>query len=246
MQTNDQVFYQGNNGKAVLLIHGITSGAAQMIPMARFLNDHGYSVWCVNLAGHGTYPQDLLHTKCEDFISKAEYDYAYLKQSFDTIFVGGLSTGGLLSLYLAAKHPEIAGIISVSSPLRLVEGTFMTAEYPPEQVYFHRPMEGKVGIFRQYHIHYEDIAICTFKELQRLTEIVSGEGILESIKCPAIVIQAKDDCVADPTSAPEIYERIASKKKELYTPEYGEHNIVLTSARHEAFERAAAFINEIR
>ena len=45
MQTNDQVFFQGNNNKAVLLIHGITSGAAQMIPMARFLNDYGYSVW---------------------------------------------------------------------------------------------------------------------------------------------------------------------------------------------------------
>lgn len=55
MQTNDQKFYEGTNGIAVLLIHGITSGAAQMIPMAKFLNDYGYSVWSVNLAGHGTY-----------------------------------------------------------------------------------------------------------------------------------------------------------------------------------------------
>lgn len=56
MQTNDQKFYEGTNESAVLLIHGITSGAAQMIPMAKFLNDYGYSVWSVNLAGHGTYP----------------------------------------------------------------------------------------------------------------------------------------------------------------------------------------------
>lgn len=27
MQTNDQKFFQGSNGKAVLLIHGITSGS---------------------------------------------------------------------------------------------------------------------------------------------------------------------------------------------------------------------------
>ena len=72
MQTNDQKFFHGNNGKAVLLIHGITSGAVQMVPMAKFLNDYGYSVWCVNLAGHGTFPQELLHTSCEDFIAKAE------------------------------------------------------------------------------------------------------------------------------------------------------------------------------
>ena len=79
MQTNDQKFYEGTNGSAVLLIHGITSGAAQMIPMAKFLNDYGYSVWSVNLAGHGTYPEDLLHTTCEDMIRKAENDYQYLK-----------------------------------------------------------------------------------------------------------------------------------------------------------------------
>lgn len=49
MQTNDQKFYEGTNGSAVLLIHGITSGAAQMIPMAKFLNDYGYSVWSETL-----------------------------------------------------------------------------------------------------------------------------------------------------------------------------------------------------
>ena len=55
MHTNDQKFYEGTNGSAVLLIHGITSGVAQMIPMAKFLNDYGYSVWSINLARHGTY-----------------------------------------------------------------------------------------------------------------------------------------------------------------------------------------------
>ena len=100
MQTNDQKFFHGNNGKAVLLIHGITSGAAQMVPMAKFLNDYGYSVWCVNLAGHGTFPQELLHTSCEDFIAKAEYDYKYLRKHFDTVYVGGLSTGGLSLIHI--------------------------------------------------------------------------------------------------------------------------------------------------
>lgn len=245
MQTNDQVFFQGNNNKAVLLIHGITSGAAQMIPMARFLNDYGYSVWCVNLAGHGTFPEELLHTSCEDFINKAEYDYQYLKKHFDTVYVGGLSTGGCLSLYLAAKHPEIAGIIPISSPLRLLPGTFMTDTYPPEQIYFHRPMEGKIGLFKQYHIHYEDIAVAIFKELERLMAILREDGLIEKINCPAIVIQAKDDAVADPSSAPEIYKRLASQKKELYTPDYGEHSIVLTEGRHEAFRRTAMFLESI-
>lgn len=58
--------------------------------------------------------EDLLHTTCENMIIKAENDYQYLKKHYDKVFVGGLSTGGCLSIYLAAKHPEIAGIIPVS------------------------------------------------------------------------------------------------------------------------------------
>lgn len=245
MQTNDQVFFEGINGKAILLIHGITSGAAQMIPMARFLNDYGYSVWSVNLAGHGTYPEDLLHTTCEDMLSKAEYDYLYLKKRYNKVFIGGLSTGGCLSLYLANKYPEISGIIPISAPLRLVKGTFITNTYPEDQIYFHRSMDGKVGLFKQYHIHYEDIAVSIFNELDRLTKLLLEDGFIEKIECPTIVIQAKDDAVADPTSAPEIFSRLSSKNKALYTPEYGEHNIVLTEGRHEAFRRVAAFIDGI-
>ena len=41
MKLNNQFFLEGTNGKAVLLMHGITSGAQQMMPMARFLNDYG-------------------------------------------------------------------------------------------------------------------------------------------------------------------------------------------------------------
>ena len=106
-------------------------------------------------------------------------------------------------------------------------------------------MEGKVGLFKQYHIHYEDIAIRIFNELERLMAVVREEGFLEKVTCPAMVIQAKDDAVADPESAGEIFRRIASEKKELYTPDYGEHNIVLTEGRHEAFRRAAMFLESL-
>ena len=245
MITNDQFFLEGNTGKAVLLIHGVTSGAAQVIPMARFLNDYGYNVYAANLAGHGTYPQDLLHTTCEDFLAKAEYDYETLKKKFDTVYVGGLSTGGLLSLYLASKYPEIGGFISVSSPLAMVPGTFIDAAYPVGTVYFHRDMAGKAGLFKQYHIHYEDIAIKVFGELKKLINIIKQDELLKLITVPGIVIQAKDDALADPGSAKIIYDKISSKVKELYTPDSGEHNIILTEGRHEVFRRSAFFLKSL-
>jgi carboxylesterase len=245
MRTNNQIFFQGTNGKALLLIHGLTSGAAQMIPMARFLNDYGYSVYCVNIAGHGTYPQDLLHTTAEDMFCKAEYDYLLLRKDYEKVYVGGISTGGILSLLLASKYPEIAGFISISSPIELVPNTFITNEYPENTVFVNRSMEGKVGLFKQYHIHYETVAICIFDELKNLMKKAASKELLNKINCPGLVIQADDDDVAKPESAIYIIENIQSEKKLCYTPSTGGHLIILSEDRNEAFKQTVDFLESI-
>ena len=242
---NNQSYYPGTNGKAVLFMHGLTSGSAQGIPYAEYLNDYGYGVSCVNLAGHGTYPEDLLHTEGTDFIAKAEYDYQQLKaMGYDKIFVSGLSTGGVLSCELASRHQEIAGIIPISAPMAMVQGTFMTAEYPEDQLYFHRDPGGKTGVAKKYHIHYEEVAVKVFRSLKDLIDIVKVPELLGRVKCPVCIIQAKDDNVADPESAPYIYEHVGSKDKTLFRPENGGHNIILGDRRFEAFAAALDFLEK--
>jgi len=242
MRFNDPVFLEGGNHEAILLLHGITSGCAQMVPMAKAMNDYGYSVHCVNVAGHGTYPQELLRTSFEDMIDKAEYDFEGLKKFYDKVYVGGLSLGGSLSLALAARRSDVAGIIPCSAPIWMLPGNFVTDSYPPEQVWFHRDMGGKVDLYRWYHIHYEEIAIRVFRELSNLMEHLRTEGVLEKITCPTLVIQAKNDAMADPRSCHYIMEHISSTKKKLYNPDEGEHNIVLTEGRHDAFREVGAFL----
>lgn len=245
MYTNDQAYFPGNNGKAVLLLHGLTSGAAQMVPMARFLNDHGYTVRCVNLAGHGTYPEDLLHTTAEDLITKAEYDYTQLSAECDTVFVGGVSTGGLLSLYLAAKHPEIKGILPISSPIWLCPGSFISQDYPEGTVWLDRPLGVKPGLFRKYHIHYEKIAIRIFDELRRLMDIVKSPALLSSVTCPILMIQAQDDDVAEPKSAEYILNHISSTVKEVYLPVSGGHLCLLNDGCYALFANVLAFLKKL-
>lgn len=242
MQTNDQLYLPGWNGKAVLLMHGLTSGAAQMVPMARYLNDHGYTVRSVNLAGHGTYPEDLLHTTAEDLIAKAEYDYAQLQAENDTVYASGVSTGGLLSVYLASKHPELAGIIPISAPIWLCPGSFISQPYPENQVWLDRPLGIKPGLFRKYHIHYEKIAIRIFDELRRLMELVKAPALLSRVRCPALVIQAQDDDVAEPKSADYILEHIASSEKSQYFPQTGGHLCLLNDGCYTVFSKALDFL----
>lgn len=244
MNTNDQIYLPGTNGKAVLLMHGLTSGAAQMVPMARFLNDHGYTVRCVNLAGHGTYPEDLLHTTAEDLVSKAEYDYAMLRADHPVVYAAGVSTGGLLSLYLAAKHSELAGIISISAPIWLCPGSFISQPYPKGTVWLDRPLGIKPGLFRKYHIHYEKIAICIFDELRRLMDIVNAPDCLSRVNCPTLVIQAQDDDVAEPKSADYILSHISSHVKDLYFPAAGGHLCLLNQGCYAVFEQALTFLEQ--
>ena len=144
MHCNDQLYLPGDNGIGIVLIHGISSGCAQMIPLGKMLNDYGYSVHCVNIAGHGTYPQELLRTSFEDMIDKASYDYDMMKRHYDKVYIGGLSMGGCLALALASKRDDIDGIFSISAPLDMVPGGFVTAEYPEDMISFHRDIGGKV------------------------------------------------------------------------------------------------------
>lgn len=242
MNTNDQIFLPGNNGKAVLLMHGLTSGAAQMVPMAQYLNGHGYTVRCVNLAGHGTYPEDLLHTTAEDMIAKAEYDLAQLQAENAAVYAGGVSTGGLLALYLAAKHPELAGIVSISAPIWLCPGSFISQAYPEGTIWLDRPLGIKPGLFRKYHIHYETIAIRIFDELRRLMDCVRAPELLSQVRCPALIVQARDDDVAEPKSADYLLSHISSIRKEAYLPESGGHLCMLSEGCFEVFARSLAFL----
>ena len=107
-------------------------------------------------------------------------------------------------------------------------------------------MDGNVGLFKQYHIHYEDIAVNIFKKLEKLMAIIREDGFMTQVKCPAIIIQAKNDAVADPDSAQKIYDSIFSEIKELYRPETGGHRIVPEEERHEAFRSAAMFLEALK
>jgi carboxylesterase len=242
VKANYQTYLQGDNGKAVLLMHGLTSGAAQMIPMARFINDYGYTVCCVNLAGHGTYPEEINKTTAEDMVLKAKYDYENLRKYHDTVYVGGISTGGLLSLMLASIYPEIRGIVSIAAPAKLVPGSFISVDYADKSEFLIRPLEGKTGIFKKYHIHYERIAVRIFDELRRLMDIVVNEAVLSEVKCPVLLIHSGNDDIAEPGSVGIISNMLVKSEVEVFQPSTGGHLSVLSEDREHVFRKTIDFL----
>ncbi len=98
----------------VLVIHGITSTTSSMKYLAEQFANADYNVELPGLAGHGTKWQDMNSIKYSDWVNDLEIALSKLKDRSTKIFLCGLSLGGGLALYLAGKHPEIAGTILIN------------------------------------------------------------------------------------------------------------------------------------
>ncbi len=102
------------NATGVLVLHGFTGSPKSMRPLATRFVDAGYSVEMILLPGHGTSIEDMKQTTFEDWSSAAEAALLALEARSERVFVVGLSMGGLLTCWLAERHPEIAGIVVIN------------------------------------------------------------------------------------------------------------------------------------
>lgn len=111
----------GPNGRTgVLLVHGLCGSPTEMRFIANGLARDGYTVHCPQLAGHCGSETNLKATSWQDWYASAEDGLQTLSRTCDRIIVGGLSTGAVLALLLAARNPgKVAGLALYSPTLWL-------------------------------------------------------------------------------------------------------------------------------
>jgi carboxylesterase len=104
----------------VLLIHGLGGTPVEMRELGEAMAAQGHTVHCPQLAGHcGTY-EDLKAVRWQDWFASAEAGLRQLRETCDTVIVGGLSTGAVLSLNLAARYPDmVQGAVALAPTLWL-------------------------------------------------------------------------------------------------------------------------------
>ena len=103
----------------VLLSHGFTATPFEVRGLACFLHERGYTVLAPLLPGHGTTPEEMNRCRWQDWTAAVEAAYRTLAARSERVFVGGESLGGLLALYLATEHPEVAGILAFAPALKI-------------------------------------------------------------------------------------------------------------------------------
>lgn len=104
----------GQSSIGVLVLHGFTGNPGSMRGLANACVAAGFHVEMPQLAGHGTAMEDMIPTRWADWSGDAEKAYQTLASRAQKIIVMGLSMGGSLTLWVAAQHPEVVGIVCVN------------------------------------------------------------------------------------------------------------------------------------
>lgn len=117
------------NGQAVLLVHGLGDSPYSFVDIAKHLAERGYLVRTVLLPGHGSKVGDLILPTLSDWQGVVEHHTDLLKQEYDSVWLGGYSTGANLVTSVAMNDPSIKGLLLFSPAFQPRSSVVKYAEF---------------------------------------------------------------------------------------------------------------------
>ena len=192
----------GPNG--ALVIHGFTGNPVTMQPVTDAFVAAGFTVSMPRLPGHGTTIEDMATTGWPEWSAEAERAYQELAAKTEKVVVVGLSMGGTLTAWLAAHHPEIAGIVLINAAVK---------PYDPDSRSFIQAMidagdviaPGVGADLADPDAHEPAYDGSPLPSLLTMFDAVDDlQARFADITCPALVMQAPQDHVVDPSAADHV------------------------------------------
>lgn len=200
----------------VLAIHGFTGSPQSMRPIAEAMAARGYTVELPRLPGHGTSVEDMLTTDWSDWSAAVESAYVDLAARTEKVVVTGLSMGGTLTLWLATRHPEIAGIVPINAAAmidpELVAGVQAFVDSGAETM---DAIGGDIKKEGVVEVAYDQTPL---RPLLSLSHAIADDVVpnLSAITMPTLVITSREDHVVDPTSSDVIAGGVAVDAERLW------------------------------
>jgi carboxylesterase len=212
-----------------------------------YLHDRGMTVTAPLLPGHGTSVEDMNRCRWRDWTGCVEQALAGLRGRCAQVFVGGLSMGSLLTLYLASQNADLRGAMLYSPALKVADRRLALA---PVVKYFVRstPKGANADLdltspTAQEHLwSYEDNPIAAAAELGSLRREVQRR--LPQVVCPLLLVHSTLDPAIRPDSAQAIYDRVSTPaaEKTLLTLHNSGHNLLVDSEWEAVAEQTARFV----
>jgi carboxylesterase len=231
-----------------LLIHGFTSTPRVVRPLADYLHQQGHTVLGIRLSGHATGIEDMMRTRCEDWLASAEDGWHLLQNCTERVFAIGFSLGGVLSLLLASKYP-VAGVATMAAfyemPSKLAKrlGRLLV----PMSKVIPKLKKSGGGWFiperEKDYLAYDYNPVRPAWELTRLVKHL--RATLPDIHTPALIIHSKDEEYVLPNQAELVYQHLGSEDKTLMWVEGSGHIITRDGDPIKAFQAIAEFVERL-
>ncbi|SDP22701.1 alpha/beta fold hydrolase [Desulforhopalus singaporensis] len=234
----------------VLLVHSYLSVPEEVRGLARYLQNRGCWVYAVRLPGHGTTENDLASRKFREWSEAIENGYLLLSTICRRVVVGGVAVGGSLSLDLAARVREVAGVFAICPPYSL--GDYSTMFMPGQELWSRvlsrLKREEKEETFIDFphgdtRVNYPRNPVKGIREVGKFLESIEKSYAL--IDQPALIIQADNNPVVAPKGSRRLWEQIGSEDKEFCLLSSDRHVLVNEANKEKVFRRIAAFIKEL-
>ena len=228
----------------VLLVHGFTGLPAEMLLLGKHLQERGFTVLGIRLAGHGTTEEDMSHMTDEDWMDSVRDGYALLSGCTQSVSVVGHSMGGLFALLLAAEE-DVSRVVSLAAPIVIAEERgirFLPPREISEGIFVPKARRRLKGVPPVVNHTYRKMPLISVHEM--LDAIAKVKEHLHEVRVPTLIVHSRGDHTAAPESAEYIYEHISSEEKEIYWLEEFGHLLPIEEGREIIFRRTAEFLQK--
>ena len=266
MTTTKDTTYRIKGGRVgVLLMHGLCGTPVEMRFVAHGLARAGYTVHCPLIAGHGGTEADIKASTWQDWLASAEAALDELRKECDVVICSGLSTGALLSLMLAAKHPEKVQATAPLAPtlwlngwlipwyarlFRLVRQNWVADLISFPDIEPHGIKDDRIRDFIRKALNSSDCSVAGLPvtpgravlEHHRLVRAL--KKMLGAIAQPAMIIHPREDDYADLSNAWYL-QRNLKGRVDMVVLDDSYHIVTVDRQRHVVVERMVGFIGQL-
>jgi carboxylesterase len=188
--------FEGNENRAILLLHGYNDSPYSLDAIARALHGAGWTVHVPLLPGHGRSLEAFASWTSEEMLTAVRAEYAELRARHRTVVVGGLSMGGALACWLGAEaDPD--GVV-LYAPMLFVPRTMQVAVSTARLwSLLTRYLSGRRGgsildpDAQERMISYGSSSRASLEQLERIsTQVLPRLGFVHA---PVLVLQSEED-----------------------------------------------------
>jgi len=235
----------GGGPHGALVLHGFTGSPVSMRPLAEALAAAGFAVELPRLPGHGTDPADLARTTWDDWVAEAERALGDLRARVPDgrIVVAGLSMGGALTLALAERHADLAGVVVVNAPVQappeLTDALTQMLAGGVDQI---DSIGGDIADPAADEASYDVTPLRPLLTMLEAGEVVRGR--LGDVRCPVLVVTSRQDHVVNPGDSDVIAAAVGGPVERVWL-EKSYHVATLDYDRAELEQRALEFAHRV-